>query len=822
MTLRLISLALLIQAILATSAMAAVVINEVELDASGNDSSQWIELYNTEDFEVDISSWSIEPLSDRSKEEFIEITNISAKGFYVISFDDKWMDPSEETLILKDESGNVVDRTPILYDYYDSDCVWGRYPDGSNIWLLLVSSEGKPSLGELCEEEETREIRFSMDQRVEGSGYANIRNALNKDKESLMSRESGSGIYMSEEASRYSADLNGSAYAMDLKKNNLSVRYADTTFSVNPQRSIKHASKWSESSSAYSSDYESQAPSLCESHTDLTRMDSDVTIHYRNFELGARISSDYDGIGRIKSNLTNFRAEEEYAGSFNIENDYSENISNEIRISVAGEGFVSTDKKLGNEDNTDYEAYTYEKGTGIYDSEELIDASDISTLNLSRVHSPDKTDIFLAKDVSLRHAPVNRSYARVMPVPMSISWREGTGSQVKEGAFMSSDFSDLSEFDSETLILSSTEAKTSASFTGRARLKAGYINQSNLSNSSDHAPDMVYIDEEYVGNFSITRGYKAYPELTTPHLSLRSQGFIDGQDCSRLRYVITLVNDGNRPLGPIFVRTSFPTGTSYLDSSVRPFELSSRYANWSISYLSIGNTANINLDLLITARRDNYTTSSRAVTVYPVIRSYPITDSSGDVTGTFQTSSDRRLSASNSSKLESDWSACESGNLSIALTATPNSRQPRLLTYRLALENLGQENLSANITVTLPAGISFINSTSRQENISADTYCWFINRLDAGKRRSITFMAIAKDDGFYTSNASIVAYSRDDGRKIALADVTAPVIIGKTVYSITPTYWQDWCPCDENLLGRLSWNETSVKSGKDLGCLCGK
>ena len=33
-------------------------------------------------------------------------------------------------------------------------------------------------------------------------------------------------------------------------------------------------------------------------------------------------------------------------------NDYSENISNEISISVAGEGFVSADKKVGNEDNT--------------------------------------------------------------------------------------------------------------------------------------------------------------------------------------------------------------------------------------------------------------------------------------------------------------------------------------------------------------------------------------------------------------------------------------------------------------------------------------
>ena len=141
-------------------------------------------------------------------------------------------------------------------------------------------------------------------------------------------------------------------------------------------------------------------------------------------------------------------------------------------------------------------------------------------------------------------------------------------------------------------------------------------------------------------------------------MSLRSQGFIDGQDCSRLRYIITLVNDGNRALGPVFIRTSFPTGTSYLDSSIRPFELSSRYANWSISRLSIGESVNINLDLKVTTRRENYSSSSRAVTVYQMIRSFQVTDrDTGNVT-VFQTSSDRRLSASNGSKFDADWSAC--------------------------------------------------------------------------------------------------------------------------------------------------------------------
>ena len=92
--------------------------------------------------------------------------------------------------------------------------------------------------------------------------------------------------------------------------------------------------------------------------------------------------------------------------------------------------------------------------------------------------------------------------------------------------------------------------------------------------------------------------------------------------------------------------------------------------------------------------------------------------------------------------------------------------------------------------------------------------------MKAGKRRSISFTAKAEEDGFYVSNASVIAVSREDGREIASSQVIAPVMVGKTVYSITPTAWQDWCPCDENLLGKLSWNETSTKSGEDLGCVC--
>ena len=820
MNIKSISTVLLLFAFITTSGLAAVVINEVELDPYGDDTPQWIELYNTGDAEVDIGSWSIVPLSNKSAELFIDITSIPARGFYLLILEENWMNPSEETLILRDENGIVVDRTPLLYDTSNSECAWGRYPDGSNTWQILISSEGGPSSGELCAEEVSKKIKFDMDHRIYGSGYVKIRNVMhNRDTEYLKTHEFGSGSYESEEASKYYANLpsdlvcrdgqieketenasdsSGGAYEMTLTKSNLSARYSRTSFNVSPRRSVDYDTKWSESSSAYGLDSKDQeSPSFHEQHSSANRLNSDVSIYDKNFDLEASLASDFDGIGRRKSNLDNFRASEEYRESFKVFNNYHENVSNKIKLSVEGEGFVSTDKRVGDK------AYSYEKGTGSFRSEELIQSSDISSLNISRLYPPVKGSVFLAKSVNLHHSPVNYSQAGIARRPMSIAWSEGTGSRftlLKDQAFMTSNFSDINELESETAIISSGESRASAKFSGRARLKSGYINTSG----PEHG--FIFMDDEYAGNFSISRGYRVYPRFSVPHMSITSQGFVDPQDCSKLRYIITLTNDGNRPLGPIFVRTSFPSGTSFLDASLNPFELTPRYANWSVEYLSVGESFNINLDLEITKRKDSYASSSRAITIYQVMRG--------------STSSDRRLSASNSSLFDANWSRCSQQNLSATYSATPDSKNPKIINYRLMVENLGDENLRANITVRLPDAMRFINSTSSYEKLAEDAFFWTIDKLNAGKKRSISFMAKAEDNGFYLSNASVTAISLDDGREIASSQVIAPVMVGKTVYSITPTAWQDWCPCDENLLGKLSWNETSTKSGGDLGCVC--
>lgn len=127
-------------------------------------------LDNDGDEEVDISDWSVVPLSDPSKQEVILLTNLSPKSFYVLGPEDGWLNTIEDTLILEDGSGAEVDRTPALFEL--QDCAWGRYPDGSADWLFMESSMGKPNSGKRCEEEEVdiQHIKFFHGQKGQRIG----------------------------------------------------------------------------------------------------------------------------------------------------------------------------------------------------------------------------------------------------------------------------------------------------------------------------------------------------------------------------------------------------------------------------------------------------------------------------------------------------------------------------------------------------------------------------------------------------------------------------------------------------------------------------
>ncbi len=129
---------------------AGVVINEVELNPPGDEMGHkaparaWIELYN-DDSAADIGGWSLNASGGRYL-KLPEGKIIPELDYYVIVVDPQWLGYGE-ILVLANETGAEVDRTPALSDTKDNDLAWTRDPDGRDTdstddWKFLPSSSG--------------------------------------------------------------------------------------------------------------------------------------------------------------------------------------------------------------------------------------------------------------------------------------------------------------------------------------------------------------------------------------------------------------------------------------------------------------------------------------------------------------------------------------------------------------------------------------------------------------------------------------------------------------------------------------------------------
>ena len=125
-----------------SSGAEAVCINEVEANPDGSDDgNEWLELYNPGPDDVDIGGWTVTSAGG-SVVSISSGTTVPAGGFFVVTSDGYWLRNSEETVVLRDETGAEVDRTPALDDDGDDDYSWSRYPDGGDEWVYIVASPG--------------------------------------------------------------------------------------------------------------------------------------------------------------------------------------------------------------------------------------------------------------------------------------------------------------------------------------------------------------------------------------------------------------------------------------------------------------------------------------------------------------------------------------------------------------------------------------------------------------------------------------------------------------------------------------------------------
>jgi len=123
-----------------------VVINEVEQNPEGNDNYtsviEWIELYNPTASPIDISGWKISTTQGEIHTLTIpQVTILAAKDYYIIESGSQWLDNTQESVILKNDAGTIIDQTPQLSDEDNNSFSWQRYPNGEESWEFRSSTK---------------------------------------------------------------------------------------------------------------------------------------------------------------------------------------------------------------------------------------------------------------------------------------------------------------------------------------------------------------------------------------------------------------------------------------------------------------------------------------------------------------------------------------------------------------------------------------------------------------------------------------------------------------------------------------------------------
>jgi hypothetical protein len=131
-----------------------IVINEVDTNPSGDDSkfiSEWVELYNPTDNDVDLSGWSIASTTIFKKTLTIpDGTIISSGDFLIFNHEKIWFTDTAELIELTNRDGLLVDKTREVFDLENDSKSWQRTYDGFSDWKFTSATAGN-SNGKLIE-----------------------------------------------------------------------------------------------------------------------------------------------------------------------------------------------------------------------------------------------------------------------------------------------------------------------------------------------------------------------------------------------------------------------------------------------------------------------------------------------------------------------------------------------------------------------------------------------------------------------------------------------------------------------------------------------
>ena len=139
---------LLFMFVVLVSSVSAIKINEVEINPlEGKYGIEWIELYNDENSDIDISGWEIYDGLSRPKKIFVvpNETIIGSKEYYVIELSSAKLNNDGDFVTIYDFSGTKIDETETLKDASWSFETWQL----CDSWEFKLSTKGKENS---CEE----------------------------------------------------------------------------------------------------------------------------------------------------------------------------------------------------------------------------------------------------------------------------------------------------------------------------------------------------------------------------------------------------------------------------------------------------------------------------------------------------------------------------------------------------------------------------------------------------------------------------------------------------------------------------------------------
>ena len=238
--------------------------------------------------------------------------------------------------------------------------------------------------------------------------------------------------------------------------------------------------------------------------------------------------------------------------------------------SVSGNGYVAKDAQVQGRQRS------YESGTGAYRSEERMET--ISN--------------FMAKDLNASYGSLRYEVAPRTFVNLTQKWSEGMWSR-SPNSYIGEAYSSASQLKKEATAASLKELESKSSFSGRLDLRTVYGRNYGLNRSRQ-----VDQDESLIGDYKLERkiAITRAPRYNEPHLYLRKDGrLIDDVAV----YTITITNDGNAALGPIFLQDLFPAGARFINSTLRPIQIGKNCSNWTLLHLAIGDSIRIGIDLNI-------------------------------------------------------------------------------------------------------------------------------------------------------------------------------------------------------------------------------